>query len=62
MCNVVRCPQCGHYPATVLDRTVLEGTDGPVEHVRIECHGGHWLFMPTACLDQPIVASPAVAA
>jgi hypothetical protein len=49
MSSVVCCPECDRS-ATVLDRCVLESTDGPVEHVRIRCAAGHYFFMPTADL------------
>jgi len=53
MSSVVSCPECGRS-ATVLDRRVLESTDGPVEHVRILCDGGHYFFMPVAGLAPPV--------
>jgi hypothetical protein len=37
--------------AEVVDRTVLESTDGPVEHLRIECVRGHTFFCPTFVLE-----------
>lgn len=43
-------PGCTHL-AEVVDRRVLESTDGPVEHVRIRCLGGHAFFCPTFALD-----------
>jgi hypothetical protein len=49
MPSVVSCPECGSS-ATVLDRCVLESTDGPVELVRILCAAGHYFFMPSAGL------------
>jgi hypothetical protein len=53
MSSVVSCPECDRL-ATVLDRCVLESTDGPVEHVRIRCAAGHCFFMPTAGLVPPV--------
>jgi hypothetical protein len=38
------CPECG-APAAVTDRFVLESTDGPVEHERVHCTGGHWFLL-----------------
>lgn len=38
---MIDCPECG-LPAEVLDRYVLESTDGPIEHVKIKCVQGHW--------------------
>lgn len=32
---------CG-LPAAVVDRYTLDSTDGPIEHMRIECPWGHW--------------------
>lgn len=47
------CPEPGCYlPAEILDRTVLESTDGPVEHARVACVGGHRFLMPTAMLPE----------
>ena len=34
------CPDCA-APAEVVDRFVLESTDGPVDHARIRCVHGH---------------------
>lgn len=47
----VDCPEAGcGLPAEVLDRFVLESTDGPVEHFRIRCVNRHW-FMCQAGRD-----------
>ena len=53
MSSVASCPECDRV-AAVLDRCVLDSTDGPVEHVRIVCSGGHYFFMPTAGLAPPV--------
>lgn len=34
-----RCPACGR-PAEILDRFVVFGDKGPIEHVRIRCISG----------------------
>jgi hypothetical protein len=47
------CPTCGQ-PADILDRPVLESTDGPVEHVRIRCVNGHAYLLPTDTLARAI--------
>ena len=48
-----RCPEPGcELPAEILDRAILESTDGPIEHARIVCLGGHRFFMPTAMLPE----------
>ena len=60
MTRIIACPECGHA-ATVLDRCVLESTDGPVEHLRIECTAGHCFFMPTTGLTRSAAARSAVA-
>ena len=39
-----RCPRCD-LPANIVDRFSLTSTDGPVNHVKIVCVGGHW-FTP----------------
>ena len=43
------CPECGSI-ALVLDRFVLESTDGPVEHVRVHCVQRHRFLLPAASL------------
>ncbi len=51
--DVTECPEPGcDLPAEILDRTVLSSTDGPVEHARIACLGGHRFLMPTAMLPE----------
>ena len=46
------CPECRSI-ARVLDRFVLESTDGPVEHVRTQCVDRHWFVLPAASLVRP---------
>lgn len=43
------CPECG-APAEVQDRTVLESTDGPMEHYKLLCLGSprHAFNMPVS--------------
>jgi hypothetical protein len=43
------CPTCGS-PAEILDRFVLGGAPGPVEHVKIACVQRHWYTLP---VDHP---------
>jgi hypothetical protein len=43
--ELTSCPQCGH-PAEVVERTLLQGTDGPIEHVKVHCISGHWFKLP----------------
>jgi hypothetical protein len=50
-----RCPEC-ELPAEILDRFSLNSTDGPVEHLKIRCLGGHW-FTPCA-LDVQTFSGP----
>jgi hypothetical protein len=47
MLFLLQCPDpgCG-VPAEVLDRAVLESTDGPVEHVKVQCLARHIFLMP----------------
>ncbi len=47
--DTTSCPQCG-AGAAVDRRPVLESTDGPVEHVRLDCAAGHWFLLPVALL------------
>jgi uncharacterized protein YbaR (Trm112 family) len=41
------CPECAE-PAEVQWRSVLESTDGPVEHAKIICARRHWFLVPVA--------------
>jgi hypothetical protein len=47
--DTTTCPDCG-APAEVTDRFALESTDGPIEHMRVQCVLRHWFLMPTASL------------
>ena len=47
--DLVVCPECA-APAEVVDRYVLPSTDGPVEHVKVQCLVRHWFVLPTAAL------------
>jgi hypothetical protein len=38
----IPCPQCGRL-ARIVDRFKLTATDGPVEHLKLSCPGGHVL-------------------
>jgi hypothetical protein len=58
--DITTCPQCGQ-PATVQWRAVLESTDGPTEHARINCLNRHWFLLPIAVLDRgPALTAHAV--
>jgi hypothetical protein len=47
------CPEVGcDLPAEILDRRILKSTDGPIEHSRSVCVGGHRFLMPTAMLPE----------
>jgi hypothetical protein len=54
--QLTRCPEC-NAPAEIERRTVLESTDGPVEHAKVRCVLRHIFLLPTAALDH--VAAPA---
>jgi hypothetical protein len=43
------CPECD-APAEVRGRSVWESTDGPIEHVRVECVQRHWFLMSVESL------------
>lgn len=47
--DLTTCPACGTI-AEVVDRWVLESTDGPVEHLRTTCLARHWFVLPAASL------------
>lgn len=54
--QLTRCPECGAL-AEIERRTVLESTDGPVEHAKVRCVLRHTFLLPAAALDH--VAAPA---
>jgi hypothetical protein len=53
--NLTRCPECS-AAAEIVDRHVLESTDGPIEHVRVRCVQQHCFFLPAEQLPSPGVA------
>jgi hypothetical protein len=54
--DVTGCPEPGcNLPAEILDRAILESTDGPIEHARIACLGGHRFLMPIEMLPERAV-------
>ena len=46
------CPQCGSA-AVVVERFVLESTDGPQEHARTACPRGHRFVLSIEALTRP---------
>ena len=55
--DTTTCPECGAL-AEVTDRSALESTGGPIEHVKIQCVRRHWFLMPAGSLDVQIRATP----
>ena len=55
--DMTSCPDCG-APAEVLDRFVLESTDGPIDHARIRCVGRHWFLLSLETLERSHRAHP----
>jgi hypothetical protein len=54
--DLVACPSCG-APAEVVDRYVLESTDGPVEHATVACVGRHrWTVLVESLRSRPAAA------
>jgi hypothetical protein len=47
--DLVVCPECA-APAEVVDRFALPSTEGPVEHVKVQCLSRHWFLLPAAGL------------
>lgn len=41
---LAHCPQCDRL-AEITDRYALASTDGPLEHLRLDCPAGHWFTM-----------------
>jgi hypothetical protein len=52
--TVISCPGCG-VPAEIADRFSLPSTDGPVEHVVVDCAAGHHYRMAA---DRPRFPDP----
>ncbi|MGH3940482.1 MAG: hypothetical protein ACRDTG_17960 [Pseudonocardiaceae bacterium] len=55
--DLARCPACGGT-AEVVDRFVLDSTDGPLEHVTTYCARRHRLSMLTEHLAADPLPSP----
>jgi hypothetical protein len=52
--EIVVCPEPGcEVAAEVVSRWVWPSTDGPVEHVRVDCVAGHARTVLTAWLASP---------
>jgi hypothetical protein len=49
--DLTSCPECG-VPADVVERFVLASTDGPIEHARVHCAGGHRFLLSVATLHR----------
>ena len=58
MIDTTHCPECGEI-AEVLERAVLESTDGPMEHAQVRCLRRHWFWLPTYLLTRSAGARPA---
>lgn len=53
--ELVPCPSQGcMHVAEIVDRVVMESTDGPIEHARIHCsaYSAHWFLMMTEQLER----------
>ena len=55
--DMTTCPECGAL-AEVEFRSVLESTDGPVEHARIRCAQLHWFLLPVSQLTSKTAVAP----
>ena len=49
--DLTGCPECGNL-AEIEWRSVLDSTDGPIEHAKTRCVAGHWFLLPVAALNQ----------
>ena len=56
MLDLTVCPEptCSS-PAQIFDRSALESTDGPIEHVRTRCLNRHVFLLPVERLTSPHV-------
>jgi hypothetical protein len=52
MLDTTCCPECGAL-AEIQWRSVMDGTDGPVEHAKILCVARHWFLLPVEALVVP---------
>jgi hypothetical protein len=48
--DMTSCPEC-REAAEIVDRHVLESTDGPIEHARLRCVQRHHFFLPVSRLS-----------
>jgi len=53
--DLTTCPECGEL-AEVQWRSVMESTDGPIEHAKVVCIRRHWHLLPVARLARPHAA------
>src|SRR5215472_9102616 len=44
MLELVSCPECG-VPAEISERVRLPSTDGPVDHIAVQCAADHYFRM-----------------
>lgn len=57
MLDLTVCPEPGcPSPAQIVDRSVWESTDGPIEHVRIRCLNRHHFLLPVEMMTSPHAA------
>lgn len=49
--QMTACPRCGS-PAEITRRTVLESTDGPIEHAAVRCVEAHVHLLPVETLER----------
>jgi hypothetical protein len=54
MLDLTVCPEpsCSSA-AQIVDRSALQSTDGPIEHVRIRCLNRHHFLLPVEMLTSP---------
>lgn len=55
--DITICPQC-REAAEIVDRHVLESTDGPIEHARVRCVQRHHFFLPVSRLSSALAGGP----
>jgi hypothetical protein len=55
--QLTRCPECDQA-AEIEYRSVLDSSDGPIEHLKIRCINRHWFHLPVDYIESVPYAVP----